>query len=210
MARSTSKDPCFLQKYYFDRRHLADKFLRKSQGCHPRVKNGDSRKERNKNGDKENKYYFDRRHLADKFLRKSQGCHPRVKNGDSRKERNKNGDKENDATAGGNCPMEVLQHPSGGPRDKFRLQPNPHNLEPENMDFEKLKHLNTQRPNPPQLGLMLQQRPRARQGVRSCQARNQRHSLRHQQQAQHQQQQGARAEDHVASELKEQHSNSTY
>ncbi|XP_054931362.1 uncharacterized protein [Dermacentor andersoni] len=70
MACSTSKDPCFLQKYYFDRRHLADKFLRKSQGCHPRVKNGDSRKERNKNGDKEN-----------------------------------------DATAGGNCPMEVLQHP---------------------------------------------------------------------------------------------------
>ncbi|XP_054931356.1 uncharacterized protein [Dermacentor andersoni] len=134
-------------------------------------------------------YYFDRRHLADKFLRKSQGCHPRVKNGDSRNERNKNGDKENDATAGGNCPMEVLQHPSGRPwHFKFRPQQSIQNLDPENMDSEMLKPLNPQRPNPSQLGSMLHQRLQAAQGARSHQARNKRHSSRHQQQ------QGAQAE----------------
>ncbi|XP_065290116.1 uncharacterized protein [Dermacentor albipictus] len=136
-------------------------------------------------------YYFDRRHLADKFLRKSQGCHPRVKNGDSRKEQTKNGGKENDATAGGNCPMEVLQHPSGGLRHfKFRPQQNIQNLDPENMDSEMLKPLNPQRPNPSQLGPMLHQRQQAAQGARSRQARNKWHSSRHQQQ------QGAQAEGH--------------
>ncbi|XP_075528008.1 uncharacterized protein LOC142560089 isoform X2 [Dermacentor variabilis] len=140
-------------------------------------------------------YCFDCQHLADKIPRKSRRCHQRGRNGDSRKDQNKNLDKENDATAGGNCTMEVLQHPSGGPRHfKFRPQQNPQNLDPENMDSEMLKPLNPQRPNLPQLGPMLHQRLQAAQGARLRQARNQRHSSSHQQQAQHQQQQGAQAE----------------